>query len=59
MEELFEKYHFDVVIKLVAQVGVRYFIDYHDVYIESYMFVAKYKCRKLQSKNVGCCNPKM
>ena len=23
------------------------------------VFVAKYKCRKLQSKNVGCCNLKM
>lgn len=23
------------------------------------LFVAKYKCRKLQSKNVGCCNLKM
>ena len=26
---------------------------------QTIVFVAKYKCRKLQSKNVGCCNPKM
>ena len=32
---LFEKYHFDVVVNLAAQAGVRYSIDHPDVYIES------------------------
>ncbi len=31
----FEKYHFDVVVNLAAQAGVRYSIDHPDVYIES------------------------
>lgn len=33
--ELFDKYHFDVVVNLAAQAGVRYSIDHPDVYIES------------------------
>ena len=33
--ELFEKYHFDFVVNLAAQAGVRYSIDHPDVYIES------------------------
>lgn len=32
---LFEKYHFDIVVNLAAQAGVRYSIDHPDVYIES------------------------
>ena len=32
---LFEQYHFDVVVNLAAQAGVRYSIDNPDVYIES------------------------
>ena len=32
---LFSKYHFDIVINLAAQAGVRYSIDHPDVYIES------------------------
>ena len=32
---LFEQYHFDVVVNLAAQAGVRYSIDHPDVYIES------------------------
>ena len=35
INELFEKYHFDVVVNLAAQAGVRYSIDHPDVYIES------------------------
>ena len=35
VEELFEKYRFDVVVNLAAQAGVRYSIDHPDVYIES------------------------
>ena len=35
IDELFEKYHFDVVVNLAAQAGVRYSIDHPDVYIES------------------------
>ena len=35
LDSLFEKYHFDVVVNLAAQAGVRYSIDYPDVYIES------------------------
>ncbi len=35
MDGLFEKYHFDVVVNLAAQAGVRYSIDHPDVYIES------------------------
>ncbi|MGN0183697.1 MAG: NAD-dependent epimerase/dehydratase family protein [Aristaeellaceae bacterium] len=32
---LFEKYHFDVVVNLAAQAGVRHSIDHPDAYIES------------------------
>ena len=35
LEGLFEEYHFDVVVNLAAQAGVRYSIDHPDVYIES------------------------
>ncbi len=35
IDELFEKYQFDVVVNLAAQAGVRYSIDHPDVYIES------------------------
>ena len=35
IESLFEKYHFDLVVNLAAQAGVRYSITNPDVYIES------------------------
>lgn len=35
VDSLFAKYHFDVVVNLAAQAGVRYSIDHPDVYIES------------------------
>ncbi len=35
VDALFEQYHFDVVVNLAAQAGVRYSIDHPDVYIES------------------------
>lgn len=35
VNELFEKYHFDIVVNLAAQAGVRYSIDHPDVYVES------------------------
>lgn len=35
IDSLFEKYHFDYVINLAAQAGVRYSIDHPDVYIQS------------------------
>ena len=35
LEDLFEKYHFAVVVNLAAQAGVRYSITNPDVYIES------------------------
>ena len=35
VEDLFNKYHFDIVVNLAAQAGVRYSIDHPDVYIES------------------------
>ena len=35
VDSLFEKYHFDIVVNLAAQAGVRYSIDHPDVYIES------------------------
>ena len=35
VDALFQKYHFDVVVNLAAQAGVRYSIDHPDVYIES------------------------
>ncbi|MCR5461179.1 MAG: NAD-dependent epimerase/dehydratase family protein [Acetatifactor sp.] len=35
VDSLFEQYHFDVVVNLAAQAGVRYSIDHPDVYIES------------------------
>ena len=35
VDDLFEKYHFDVVVNLAAQAGVRYSIDHPDVYIDN------------------------
>ena len=35
VDDLFQTYHFDVVVNLAAQAGVRYSIDHPDVYIES------------------------
>lgn len=35
VDRLFEEYHFDIVVNLAAQAGVRYSIDHPDVYIES------------------------
>ena len=35
VDDLFTAYHFDIVVNLAAQAGVRYSIDYPDVYIES------------------------
>ena len=35
VDELFNTYHFDIVVNLAAQAGVRYSIDHPDVYIES------------------------
>ena len=35
VDRLFEEYHFDIVVNLAAQAGVRYSIDNPDVYIES------------------------
>ncbi len=35
VNKLFDKYHFDVVVNLAAQAGVRYSIDHPDVYMES------------------------
>ena len=35
VDELFRTYHFDLLVNLAAQAGVRYSIDHPDVYIES------------------------
>ena len=35
IDQLFRQYHFDIVVNLAAQAGVRYSIDHPDVYIES------------------------
>ena len=35
IDNLFETYHFDIVVNLAAQAGVRYSIDHPDVYITS------------------------
>ena len=35
VDRLFSEYHFDIVVNLAAQAGVRYSIDHPDVYIES------------------------
>ena len=35
VDSLFEKHHFDIVVNLAAQAGVRYSIDHPDVYINS------------------------
>lgn len=35
IDNLFDKYHFDIVVNLAAQAGVRYSIDHPDVYISS------------------------
>ncbi len=37
IDSLFEKYHFEIVVNLAAQAGVRYSITNPDVYIESNM----------------------
>ena len=37
IDGLFEEYHFDVVVNLAAQAGVRYSIENPDVYIQSNM----------------------
>lgn len=35
VDDLFAHYHFDIVVNLAAQAGVRYSLDHPDVYIES------------------------
>lgn len=35
IDDLFREYHFDIVVNLAAQAGVRYSIDHPDVYMES------------------------
>ena len=35
VDSLFEEYHFDIVVNLAAQAGVRHSIDHPDVYMES------------------------
>lgn len=35
IDDIFNKYHFDIVVNLAAQAGVRYSIDHPDVYMES------------------------
>ena len=35
VDSLFEEYHFDIVVNLAAQAGVRYSIDHPDIYMES------------------------
>lgn len=35
LNDLFSRYHFDIVVHLAAQAGVRYSIDHPEVYIES------------------------
>lgn len=35
VERIFQEYHPDIVVNLAAQAGVRYSIDYPDVYVES------------------------
>lgn len=35
IDSLFEEYHFNIVVNLAAQAGVRYSIDHPDVYMES------------------------
>lgn len=35
VDELFNTYHFDIVVNLAAQAGVRYSIDHPDIYVES------------------------
>ena len=35
IDRLFDEYHFDIVVNLAAQAGVRYSIDHPDVYIQS------------------------
>ena len=35
IDQLFNEYHFDIVVNLAAQAGVRYSIDHPDVYISS------------------------
>ena len=35
INQIFKQYHFDIVVNLAAQAGVRYSIDHPDIYIES------------------------
>lgn len=35
IDDLFSKYHFDIVVNLAAQAGVRYSINHPDIYIQS------------------------
>lgn len=35
VDQLFQRYHFDIVVNFAAQAGVRYSIDHPDMYIES------------------------
>ena len=35
IDQIFKWYHFDIVVNLAAQAGVRYSIDHPDIYIES------------------------
>ena len=35
VDQLFEEYHFDIVVNLAAQAGVRYSIDHPEAYLES------------------------
>lgn len=37
VDKLFEQYHFDIVVNLAAQAGVRYSIENPDAYIQSYI----------------------
>lgn len=47
IDQLFQQYHFDIVVNLAAQAGVRYSIDHPDVYIyEIILFCVCFFCFK-------------
>lgn len=56
VNELFSTYHFDIVVNLAAQAGVRYSIDHPDVYIESNI-VGFYNILEAVRHSYDCLDP--
>ena len=63
INKLFEEYHFDIVVNLAAQAGVRYSIENPDVYIESNIIgfynVSLYAATKKSNELMAHCYSKL